>query len=83
MLLTGAFDATGSPTLKIKVAGAGPAREYVATIDTGFTGFVTLPLVEMVPLQLKTVSATRVTLGDGSVVEDLAPLPWRTRQKTV
>jgi predicted aspartyl protease len=47
MLLKGAFDTTGTPTLRVKIAGSGPAHEYIATIDTGFTGFVTLPLMEM------------------------------------
>src|SRR5438876_725328 len=71
MLLAGAFDQTGSATIKIQVAGSGPAREYVATIDTGFSGFVAMPLHEMIPLGLKTEGAASVALGDGSVIYDL------------
>ncbi len=71
MLLKGAFDTTGSPTLRVTIAGPVSAQEYVATIDTGFTGFVALPLTELATLGLKTESAAKVTLGDGSVVEDL------------
>jgi predicted aspartyl protease len=71
MLLTGAFDTTGSATLRIKVAGSRPAREFIATIDTGFSGFVALPLHEMISLGLKSEGATSVMLGDGSVVDNL------------
>jgi len=71
MLLAGAFDTTGGATLRVKVAGGGPQQEYVATIDTGFTGFIAMPVSEMVPLRLKTDGATTVTLGDGSVVDNL------------
>lgn len=72
MLIAGAFDEAGSPTIRIRVGGDFGSRDYVATIDTGFTGFVALPLIEMVPLGLSTQpGAASVTLGDGTIIENL------------
>ena len=72
MLVVGAFDSSGSPTVRIRVSGDFGSRDYVATIDTGFTGFVALPLVEMVPLGLATQpGAASVMLGDGTIVQNL------------
>src|SRR5579859_130587 len=68
MLIPGGFDSTGSPTIEIRVAGASGSKAYQAVIDTGFTGFVELPLFEMVELGLKTEGAANVMLGDGSIV---------------
>src|ERR1700733_3626725 len=72
VLIAGAFDEAGSPTIKIRVSGDRGSRDYAATIDTGFTGFVALPLVEMVPLGLSTdPGAASVMLGDGTIIENL------------
>jgi predicted aspartyl protease len=72
VLIAGAFDEAGSPTIKIRVGGDLGSRDYAATIDTGFTGFVALPLVEMIPLGLATQpGAASVMLGDGTIVENL------------
>lgn len=72
MLIAGAFDEAGSPTIKIRVSGDRGSRDYAATIDTGFTGFVALPLVEIVPLGLSTdPGAASVMLGDGTIIENL------------
>jgi predicted aspartyl protease len=72
VLVVGAFDTAGSPTIKIRISGDSEPREYAATIDTGFTGFVALPLVEMVPLGLTTQpGAASVMLGDGTIIQNL------------
>jgi predicted aspartyl protease len=72
VLIAGAFDEAGSPTIRIRVGGDLGSRDYVATIDTGFTGFVALPLIEMVPLGLSTQpGAASVMLGDGTIIENL------------
>ena len=71
MLINGSFDRLGSPIIEIRLTGVGASKTYPATIDTGFTGFVALNLAEMVPLNLSTLGATQVTLGDGSTVDDL------------
>src|SRR5438094_5483386 len=70
-IFTGSFDSTGSATLNIKVAGSGPEQQYSATIDTRFTGFVAMPVQEMITLGLKSEGAASVALGDGSVIYNL------------
>ena len=47
------------------------AQEFIATIDTGFTGFVAMPIVQIVTLGLRTEGAATVMLGDGSVIDNL------------
>jgi predicted aspartyl protease len=71
MLTQGGFDSSGSPIVEITVAGASTSKTYQAVIDTGFTGFVELPLFEMVELGLTTQGAANVMLGDGSIVTNL------------
>jgi predicted aspartyl protease len=72
MLVVGAFDESGSPNVKIRASGSLGSRDYTATIDTGFSGFVALPLVEMVPLGLATKpSAASVMLGNGQIIYNL------------
>jgi predicted aspartyl protease len=71
MLVRGSFDASGSPIISIQVSGGGAGKTYNATIDTGFTGFVAMNVMEMIPLNLKTEGAAWVTLGDGTAVQDL------------
>jgi predicted aspartyl protease len=47
-------------------------RDYTAIIDTGFNGFVALPLLEMVPLGLSTdPAAASVMLGNGDAIYNL------------
>jgi predicted aspartyl protease len=62
MLIPGSFDTDGSPIVKIKVAGDLGEKEYAAVIDTGCTGFVALPLAEMIPLGLTISGAVSVQL---------------------
>jgi predicted aspartyl protease len=70
-LILGAFDKSGSATLKIHVAGSNSRREYEAVIDTGFNGFLAMPLSAMVELGLKSEAVATVTLGDGSKIDNL------------
>lgn len=72
MLIVGAFDEAGSPTIPVRISGELGSREYIATIDTGFTGFVALPTMEIVPLGLSTPpSAASVMLGNGEIIYNL------------
>ena len=67
MLLVGRFDGSGSAVVDICVNGAAGRKSYAATIDTGFSGFVALPLNEMIDLGLLIEGAANVQLGDGSI----------------
>ncbi len=52
--VTGSFDSAGNPVLKISVYGAveQAKREFEAILDTGFTGFLSMPLLQAFPLAL-------------------------------
>jgi predicted aspartyl protease len=73
MLILGKFDDSGNATIDIRVAGDTGFKNYNAIMDTGFSGFVALPLVDMIELGLSTQGATNVMLGDGSIITNLFP----------
>ena len=65
---TGYLDDHGHPHIKIRVWGLSEqfGQEFQAMIDTGFTGFLMLPLVQALPLGLTLFGTTTYTLADGS-----------------
>lgn len=69
-ILLGYIDSNGHPNLTIRVSGAHPSAAVVveATIDTGFTDFVMLPLVHALPLGLPLYGTVDYTLADGSKI---------------
>ena len=75
-LILGAFDRYGSAIVNIRVAGINPLaginppREYTAVIDTGFNVFIAMPIAAMIDLGLKSEGAAKVTLGDGSTIDN-------------
>lgn len=64
---TGYLD-NGHPHLKIKVYGLSAqfAQEFEAMLDTGFSGYLMLPLVSALPLALTLFGTTTYTLADGT-----------------
>jgi predicted aspartyl protease len=64
----GYSDSAGHPHVKIRVWGLSEqfAQEFEAMIDTGFTGFLMLPLVSAFPLALTLFGTTTYTLADGT-----------------
>lgn len=64
----GYLDKLGHPNVKIKIWGLSEqfAQEFEAMIDTGFTGFLSMPLTAAFPLALTLFGTTTYTLADGS-----------------
>jgi clan AA aspartic protease len=67
MLAVTGFFIENSPAINIKITGnvASEIVEVQAIIDTGFTGFVSMPVTMALPLGLKPSSTALITLADG------------------
>ncbi len=68
-MIEGVVNATREPVVTLAVQGpSGQTSEIEAVIDTGFTGFLTLPPGLISELGLPFLAANRATLADGSEV---------------
>jgi clan AA aspartic protease len=66
-MMHGIVDGNCEPTLRLVVGDATSRREVIdALLDTGFTGFLTLPLSVITSLNLRLYRREAGTLGDGS-----------------
>ena len=66
-MMQGIVDQNCEATIRLVVGNADSQRQMVdAVIDTGFTGFLTLPLSVLVSLNLRAYRREEGTLGDGS-----------------
>jgi predicted aspartyl protease len=76
----GFFNNGGSPCVNLRLFGvlAGSAAkegiEFAAVIDTGFDGFVSMPMAQAFPLGLPLRGTVEVTLADGRNVTKLHAL---------
>ncbi len=70
-MIEGVIRETGTRILVLKVIGRGGEEVTVEGIlDTGFDGFLCLPIPLAVSLGLELIDVTRTELADGTVVED-------------
>jgi predicted aspartyl protease len=65
-MATGYLDANGDPFVKVTVTNlVWPGTELECLIDTGFTGFLSIPIVQAFPLGLFLTGSLALTLADG------------------
>ncbi len=66
------FDGDGRPTVDIEVSNPlGWKKPVTALIDTGFDGFLSLPISQAFPIGLMLRGTVSVTLADGSTQDKL------------
>jgi clan AA aspartic protease len=66
-MMQGFVDQNCEATLRLVVGNVDAQRQLIdAVIDTGFTGFLTLPLLVLASLELRAYRREEGTLGDGS-----------------
>jgi clan AA aspartic protease len=66
-MMHGIVDQNCEAMIRLVVSNADKERQVIdAVIDTGFTGFLTLPLTVLTTLDLQAYSREEGTLGDGS-----------------
>lgn len=73
--MIGSFDSLGCPTISIGISG--PLTKPVSIsglVDTGFSGFVSIPMVQAFPIGLVLSGTTSVVLADSSVQHRLTCL---------
>lgn len=70
-MIEGLIREAGTPILQLKIVGKGDTEITTEGIlDTGFDGFLCLPIPLAVPLGLELIDVTRTELADGTIVED-------------
>ncbi len=86
-MITGIVTSDREAVVSVQVRGVDGGKEVVdAVLDTGFNGFLTLPVSLVSQLRLPFAGTTRVTLGDGSEVHlDMfeAMVNWDNREQNV
>lgn len=73
--MTGSFDSAGCPTIDIEISGPlGHRHAFTAMMDTGFSGFLLLPILSAFPVGLLLQGTMPITLADGSTQTKLTCL---------
>ncbi len=60
-----------SPVVSFDVMGVSGPKPLVGIVDTGFTGFLQIPLADGIAASLNLWGISRSTLADGRIVKDL------------
>ena len=79
----GHYDSGGNPCIKFHLCGVAhkePGLEFEGVIDTGFTGFIQLPIHHAFSLKLPLEGTASYTLADGSPLVCLTALAVTTFQ---
>ena len=69
-MVTGVILTNGTPVIELKVRGSREEITVEGILDTGFNGFVCLPIFLAVPLGLELTDSMTSELADGTTVED-------------
>jgi len=69
-LITGRINQAASSIIRITVYGNKGEVEIDGILDTGFDGFICLPIAVAVPLGLELIDVTDSELADGTIVQD-------------
>ena len=65
------FDEQHHPLVKLTVSGSKKKRLITAIFDTGFDGFLSIPITTAIALGLELSSVIRAQYADGRVAEEL------------
>ena len=74
-IVNGSYNPSGNPTIAIEVSGPlGNLFPFTAMLDTGFSGFLLLPILDAFPIGLLLQGTMPITLADGSTQTKLTCL---------
>ena len=69
-MIDGLIRPTGTPVVSLKVFGTRGEITVEGVLDTGFDGFLCLPIPLAVTLGLELIEVIRAELADGTIIED-------------
>ena len=69
-MITGVILDNGTPVIKLKIRGSREEVTVEGILDTGFNGFLCLPIAVATSLGLELIDATESELADGTVTQD-------------
>ena len=69
-MITGVILDNGTPVIELKIRGSREEVTVEGILDTGFNGFLCLPIAVATSLGLELIDATESELADGTVTQD-------------
>lgn len=69
-MIKGKISDAGSPIIKTKIIGSRADIVVDGILDTGFDGYLCLPITMAVSLGLELIDLRRAELADGTILED-------------